>query len=370
MTGPLTVAAIASLGAGAIHATAAGAHSEHRAAVIAFVLTAIAQLGWGAWALRRNGRLVGLAGVTVNGAAFGGWLLAKTSGIGFVDGLDTQESPQFADTVAATLAVVAVAGAVTAFDRSLALRPGVNRVLTTVATLVAIALVVPGMVLTGSHTHAGTDHSHADAATPPVPYTATLPVDLRGVPGVTDRQVAEAEALVTATLVTLPRFADIPTIESMGYRSIGDASTGYEHFVNWALVTDGRVLDPNYPESLVFRVDRRTGTRTLSAAMYIANPGDTLDTVPDLGGALVQWHVHNDLCFAGEPMAWRVAGVIKPGQQCRPGTFQLDEGAVPMVHVWIVPHPCGPFAALEGVGAGQIKPGEQRLCDHAHGVPD
>jgi hypothetical protein len=40
--GVLRVAALASLGAGAIHATAAGAHSEHRSAVIAFVLIAVA----------------------------------------------------------------------------------------------------------------------------------------------------------------------------------------------------------------------------------------------------------------------------------------------------------------------------------------
>jgi hypothetical protein len=33
-----------------------------------------------------------------------------------------------------------------------------------------------------------------------------------------------------------------------------------------------------------------------------------------------------------------------------------------------VPHRCGPFAALEGVGGGQIKAGEERLCDHAHGA--
>ena len=38
-----------------------------------------------------------------------------------------------------------------------------------------------------------------------------------------------------------------------------------------------------------------------------------------------------------------------------------------MIHVWIVPHECGPFAALEGVGAGSILEGEQRWCDHAHG---
>ncbi len=38
-----------------------------------------------------------------------------------------------------------------------------------------------------------------------------------------------------------------------------------------------------------------------------------------------------------------------------------------MIHVWIVPRACGPFAALEGVGAGQVKPGETANCDHAHG---
>ena len=39
-----------------------------------------------------------------------------------------------------------------------------------------------------------------------------------------------------------------------------------------------------------------------------------------------------------------------------------------MIHVWIEKHPCGPFAALEGLGAGQIRDGEERLCDVAHGA--
>ena len=38
-----------------------------------------------------------------------------------------------------------------------------------------------------------------------------------------------------------------------------------------------------------------------------------------------------------------------------------------MIHVWTEPHPCGPFAALEGVAGGTIPEGESRLCDHAHG---
>jgi hypothetical protein len=201
-----------------------------------------------------------------------------------------------------------------------------------------------------------------------VPYNATLPVDLGGVPGVSADQQADAEQLVTASLLKLTRFSDIPTIEAMGYHSVGDASTGYEHFVNWPLVDDGRVLDPDYPESLVFIVDPATGNKQLAAAMYMANADDTLDTVPDVGGKLVQWHVHDDLCWAGETNAWRLAGdVAPPPEPCPAGTFRLSQVMVPMLHVWIVPHECGPFAALEGVGAGQIAAGEQRLCDHRHG---
>ena len=41
-----------------------------------------------------------------------------------------------------------------------------------------------------------------------------------------------------------------------------------------------------------------------------------------------------------------------------------------MVHVWIAPHVCGPFAALEGHGAGQASVSDgarMDLCDHDHG---
>jgi hypothetical protein len=369
----LKAAAIASLGAGAIHATAAGSHSEHRAAVVAFVVTATAQLAWGSWALLRSGRLVGLVGVGVNAAAVGGWLLAKANGISFVAGLDTKEPPGFADSVAAAFAAIAVLGAFVSLDRQLKIRPGVGRGLSGVAALATLALVVPGMVLAANHTHtdaAAHDHSAGSTTTPPVPYTGKLPVDLSGVPGVSPKDVADAEALVTKVILTLPKFADIPTDQTMGYHSIGDASTGFEHFIDWDLISDGRVLDPDYPESLVFQVDPATRAKTLVAAMFMANPGTSLETVPPLGGALVQWHVHDNLCFAGQSTAWKVAGVTRADGTCPAGTFKLGgtAGQVPMVHVWIVPEACGPFAALEGLGAGQIAPGEERLCDHVHGT--
>jgi hypothetical protein len=100
--------------------------------------------------------------------------------------------------------------------------------------------------------------------------------------------------------------------------------------------------------------------------MFMLADGSTLDTVPDVGGPLTQWHIHDNLCFTPSEDAARVAGVTPPDRECRPGTVR--KAVVPMIHVWIVPHKCGPFAALEGIGGGQIKSGETRLCDHAHGA--
>jgi hypothetical protein len=90
-------------------------------------------------------------------------------------------------------------------------------------------------------------------------------------------------------------------------------------------------------------------------------PNQTLADAPDIGGKLTQWHIHNNLCFTD---SGRVAGLSKDDGTCPPG---LNKGSqAPMIHVWIEPHKCGPFSALEGIGAGQIKEGDTRLCDTAH----
>jgi hypothetical protein len=381
---------LASIAAGAIHATAAGAHSEHRAAVVAFALTAVFQIAWGALVLVRPSRAVALVGVAGNLAALGGWVLAKTNGIGFVAGLDVQEGPEFADTLAAALAVVAVVGALVVLLPGLSARlSGRQPALVGLATVAALALTVPGMVAAGSHSHAGghehggeaaghehdhgageesaTGHEHAGheaAAVAPTPYDPTKPIDLGGVEGVTPEQQAAAENLIAITLWRLPQWSDPKVAEAAGFHSIGDGFTGYEHLIQWDWINDDDILDPARPESLVYRVDR-DGTRTLEAAMYMLPQGNTLDTAPELGGKLTQWHIHDNLCFSpGE--APKVRGLTGAAGGCPAGLVKLDP--VPMIHVWIVPHPCGPFAALEGVGAGQIKEGEERLCDHGHGA--
>jgi hypothetical protein len=378
----LVVAAVASIAAGAIHATAAGAHSEHRAAVVVFAVLAAFQIGWGALALagHRGWRWVALLGAAGNTAAIGGWALAKTAGIGFVTGLEDAESPQLADTLAAALAAVAVLGALLPLTKRLAaLRRSGERnspALVGAAAFAALAVGVPGMVAAGSHSHAhgesetsGQGHEHRSSETPSQPYDATLPVDFSGVEGVTAEQQTEAEELATVTIQRLPQWADTATAYAAGFRSVGDAGTGFEHYINWASINDDTLFDPDHPESLVYRVDGER--RTLVAAMYMLPDGTGLDGVPDLGGDLIQWHVHNDLCYAGEENAWVFADQAPAGQACPEGTFRLIETA-PMIHVWIVPHECGAFASLDGVGGGQVAEGEDRACDHVHGstAPD
>ena len=78
------------------------------------------------------------------------------------------------------------------------------------------------------------------------------------------------------TLRELPAFADVDSLDALGYRSIGDARTGYEHFINYSLINDDVILDPTQPESLVFRVDG--DERTLVSAMFIV--GQRPSTIP------------------------------------------------------------------------------------------
>nr|MBA2387623.1 hypothetical protein [Acidimicrobiia bacterium] len=217
----------------------------------------------------------------------------------------------------------------------------------------------------------GDDHGES-AAIAPKPYDPTKPIDLSGVKGVTPEQQARAENLIAITLLRLPKFADTQAAYNNGYRSIGDAATGDEHYVNWSYINDKHELNPDYPESLVYQADPATGKPKLVAAMFMLSSGKTLDDVPDIGGALTQWHIHNNLCFSsdpakapeGAPVESVVVALTDADGKCATG-YKLSEN--PMIHVWIVPHKCGPFSALDGIGAGQVKAGEEKACNHVHG---
>ena len=363
----LVAAGAASLGAGAVHAAAVAAHADHRAAAAVFTVLAALQVVWGGTALVLASRRSALVGFGIGAAAVTGWLLAKTVGVP-VDGL-AAEPVQVADAAAAALAALSALLCASA----LAGRSAGRGASPWPALLAVAALAVAGTSTTAAHRHAEAAHAHGGAAPAtsgaapaaahrePVPYDPALPIDLGGVPGVTPQQQAAAENLVAVTVSRLPRWADAGKAEQAGFRSIGDGFTGTEHLISQAFLRDDVVLDPDRPESLVY--DTSQGGRRLVAAMYMLPPGTGLDEVPDVGGALVQWHTHEDLCFTP---GGRVAGLTGADGACDAGLVKPVPS--PMVHVWVTPHRCGPFAALEGVAGGRIAEGQTRLCDHAHGA--
>jgi hypothetical protein len=184
-------------------------------------------------------------------------------------------------------------------------------------------------------------------------------IDLGGTPGVTPAEQVRAEKLVAQTIVDLRRFETPAEAYAAGYRSIGDGESGDEHYVNWSYVTDRDILDPSRPQSVVY--EYRNGSQRAVAAMYMLPFGSTFADVPDVGGPLTQWHVHRDLCLTDNPQQRILSSLTSVNGACPPGTTKA--GDTPMLHVWVVPNPCGPFAALEGIGAGQVPAGQTRLCD-------
>jgi len=193
-------------------------------------------------------------------------------------------------------------------------------------------------------------------STGPAP-TADDPTELRGGPGVSPAQLRRASKLLSSTIASLPRWATPAQAYAAGYRSIGDTESKDEHYVNWKYVNDRHILDPQRPESIVF--EHHDGEQVAVAAMYSLPIGSTFADVPDVGGALTQWHVHRNLCLTNDPEQKIILRFTASDGSCPTGTSKASN--TPMLHVWTEPNPCGPFAALEF--GGQFPDGETRNCD-------
>ena len=189
------------------------------------------------------------------------------------------------------------------------------------------------------------------------PATVAGPSQLRAEPGVSPAELRRASKLLAATIAALPRWHTPAEAYAAGYRSIGDKKSVVEHFVNWSYVNDGHILDPARPESIVFQ--RRDGAQVAVAAMYSLPLGSSFADVPDVGGALTQWHVHRNLCLTNDPQQKIILRFTAGDGSCPAGPSKASN--TPMLHVWTVPNPCGPFAALEF--GGQFPDGETRNCD-------
>lgn len=109
----LVVTALASVGAGIIHAAVAPEHTNWWASVAFFVALAVFQIGWAGYVLlRKPAPPVLLLGAGANLAALATWTVSRISGMPFGPHQGVAEPAARADIIASVLGAVVVGGAV------------------------------------------------------------------------------------------------------------------------------------------------------------------------------------------------------------------------------------------------------------------
>ena len=375
----LVVAVAASAAAGLVHAAAAGSHADLRTLSALFAVVAVLQLGWAALAWTRPRPAVVVAGAAVQAVALATLLASRTVGISFVDGLDAGGSVGFQELFVGGLEVVALVAALASIRVPASSARLASRAAGVFAAAVLLA-AVPAMASPHEHDHGADDHDHvdvaagsdathvhdeADTSTSPdehdhtgdavdtaehdhateaaptdedLPYPASFAAWLDTAD--TPEHRAAAEKLLVDTTEAMQAFPDEAAVQAAGFVSIGDGATGWEHYINVDRIMNPAILDPSDIESIVLKVNP-DGTKQVASAMYLLPFGTTMDDAPDIAGDLTTWHDHQNLCWEGV----RVVGTTGADGSCARGEFRPTQ---PMIHVWMIDHPCGPFAGIDG----------------------
>ncbi|MDZ7679908.1 MAG: hypothetical protein U5K29_15320 [Acidimicrobiales bacterium] len=327
---PMLLVAVVAGAAGLIHAAVAGAHDGQRSVAVLLALA---------------------AGLLVGGAVLALWWLVTETGPGW---LHHRSVPPVAAVLVLVLAAPAIVVGLEPDGGSVAAADEASEPADT-------ELPAQGIAFTEQPSDAGRapgssdgdaavdDDAVDDDADAGHQAHADGPVISLYDPRVTPEQRHAARQLIDDTRAGMERFTDIDRVIAEGYLSIGDGVTGFEHFVHPGYRADDAILDPDRIESIVARVNP-DGSRDIVSAMYLLPPGSTMDDVPDIAGALTTWHDHQNLCWEDA----RVVATTGEDGSCPRGVFRPT---APMIHVWLEPHPCGPFAGLEGHGGG---------CGHEH----
>jgi hypothetical protein len=310
------------------------ASPERRVAVSALVLSAavhaalVPSHGWSAWSV-----LFAVDALALGGAAWllisgrrGAALVASAVLLGSLLGLAVSAAGgQTPDQVAMLTKLVEIAGLV-ALWAPLAARRGPRLLGVAGVTLVALVVAVPvwGSVLTGEAGQDGRGHgghgAHGDDASSDPAAAPVAP---------TPQERAAAEELYARTRAALVAYADPAVAAADGYAVSGIRGRDF-HAAHETYAKDGRVLDPERPEYLIYAESDR-GPLLLGAMFEMESISDV---GPRVGGPLTPWHRHEQVCFSLLPPT--VAGMTSPYGLCPLGSLTVPWTAE-MLHVWTVP---------------------------------
>lgn len=152
----------------------------------------------------------------------------------------------------------------------------------------------------------------------------------------TAKQESEANELIERTRAAAERHGWTSydkAIEDGFYPMMGIS----DHYVNDEYANDGRILDPDRPEFLMY-YDTDEG-KVLSGIMYVM-PGIGLRG-PQIGGPQTIWHYHV------MPAACYVNGIAveRPDEDGNCSRGVKSELSPEMVHVWFIDRKNGPFSS-------------------------
>jgi hypothetical protein len=151
----------------------------------------------------------------------------------------------------------------------------------------------------------------------------------------TPEQEAAAAQLYAETKVAIAPYEDWHLAWKAGYRPGGPGNLPSTHWMNDAYVKAGYVMDPQRPQGLVY-ANTRSGPVLIGAMFQMQHIGQF---GPDPGGPLTAWHQHENICVT--PLGLEFS-LMTPFATCPVGS--IDISVAPMLHVWIVNNPSGPFA--------------------------
>lgn len=361
-SGDRVALAALSLGAAAVHFAMVPGHAgESRAEGIGFALAAWLGVAFAVAVVRRPTARVLAAGVVLHLALVGAWAVSRTAGLPGQAAEEVGRVDLFAvglEVGVVVLASLALLGAVRLPAAAGAVAAAAVLGLTTVAVTSPSATGHHGETAevalpSGAVAVADDGHAHAHGAVPAEEEPAAVAVapasssDALGhedhLPTSTEpptsAQLLRAADLVSRTTAAItPRYDDIEAARAAGFIPLQGAEARFVHWVHLGWMGNENVLDPNEPESLVYR--NTPDGQVLEAAMYIL-PRKGM-AIPDVGGSLTAWHNHGDLCFRTSDA--RIVGTTASGP-CPAGSRNVPTSD--MLHVWVVDHPGGPFAGIE-----------------------
>jgi hypothetical protein len=189
------------------------------------------------------------------------------------------------------------------------------------------------------HTH--DEHQEFEAQQAANKASSTLPGvthDHGEAVAITAGELEAAAQLVADVRAGAARFEDVNAAQQEGYRLLVGGRNGMSHWINGAYHADGRIVDPDRPESLMY-LRMSDGSWKLVGVMFLmptaSEPG------PRIAGPLTAWHAHNNLCM--NSTVGRITALADANGNCPAGTAHMGKTSE-MMHVWLVDNPNGVFS--------------------------